>query len=84
MNINLQIERLILEGIDFSPRQRRQLQAVVESELSRLFTEKGIPPNWQKGGNIPQLPINLTATTPQNPNQIGQQIAQTIYEGINP
>ncbi|MFH7026535.1 MAG: hypothetical protein ACHBN1_14275 [Heteroscytonema crispum UTEX LB 1556] len=83
MNINLQIEKLILEGIELSPRQRRQLQAAVEVELSRLCTENGLPSSLQNGGTIPKLPANLNITNNSNPSQMGEQIAQSIYGEIS-
>ena len=83
MNINLQIEKLILEGVDLSPRQRRQLQAAVEAELSRLCTENGLPPSLQNSGTIPKMPANLNITNNSNPNQMGEQIAQSIYGGLS-
>jgi hypothetical protein len=82
MNINLQIEKLILEGIELSP-QRRQLQAAVETELSRLCTENGLPPSLQNGGTIPKMPANLNITNNSNPSLMGEQIAQSIYGGLS-
>lgn len=82
MNINLQIDRLILEGIDLSPSQRAHLQAAVEAELSHLMTVNGLPPHLQNGGTIPRLPTNINLTDNLNPGQMGQQIAQSIYRGI--
>ncbi|WP_413173208.1 hypothetical protein [Anabaena azotica] len=83
MNINLQIDRLILEGVDLSPRQRRQLQAAVETELSRLMTVNGVPARLQNGGNIPKLPASLNITNNSQPSLMGEQIAQSIYTGLN-
>ncbi len=42
VNVNLHIERLILDGIDVEPAQRPVLQAVVEAELGRLIAEGGV------------------------------------------
>jgi hypothetical protein len=83
MNINLQIEKLILEGVDLSPRQRRQLQAAVETELSRLCTENGIPHSLQNSSTIPKMPANLNITNNSNPSLMGEQIAQSIYGGLS-
>jgi hypothetical protein len=80
MNVNLQIDRLILEGIDLSPSQRRYLQTVVEAELSQLFTVNGVPDHWQTGGAIAGLPAGkLEVTNSATPAAMGQQIAQQIY-----
>lgn len=83
MNINIQIERLILEGVDVSPSQRVRLQAAIEAELSRLVTVNGLPSHLQAGGTIPKLPANLSLTNTTNPMQLGQEIAQAIYGGMN-
>ncbi|MEH2241034.1 MAG: hypothetical protein V7K30_33435 [Nostoc sp.] len=53
---NIDIERLILEGVAISPRQGRLLQAVVEAELARLLSAEGLPDNWQAGGIVPHVP----------------------------
>ncbi|MDY6898118.1 MAG: hypothetical protein SWZ49_08560 [Cyanobacteriota bacterium] len=47
MNIKLNIEQIILEGVDVPRSQRPRLQAAVSAELSRLLTEKGVPPHLQ-------------------------------------
>ncbi len=79
MNINIQIDRLILEGINLSPSQRARLQASVEAELSLLLTVNGLPPHLQNGGNIPRLPASINITNNMNPTQMGQEIAQAMF-----
>lgn len=83
MNINIQIERLILEGVSIPRSQHSQLQAAVEAELSRLFSENGLPPNLKNGGTIRQLPANINVTQTSDPTQMGQEIAQSIYGELN-
>lgn len=80
MNIDLQIDRLILEGIDLSTSQRTLMQANFESELSRLLAVYGIPQHLEHGGNIPRLLTSVNVTNNVNPRQMGQQIAQSIYK----
>ena len=82
MNINLQIDRLILEGIEISPSQRALLQVSVENELGRLLTTNGIPEHWQEGGNIPRLSTSISVKSNMNPRQMGQGIAQSIYQDM--
>ncbi len=76
MNINIDIEKLILEGMPISPSQARLLQAEVESELAKLLANKGIPDNLRSGGVVPGGAIQLKPGT--NSTQMGQQIAQEI------
>lgn len=82
MNINFQIERLILEGIELSPSQRALLQTTVESELSRLLAVNGIPQHLQGGIYIPKLPTSINVKNNMNPRQMGQGIAHSIYQNL--
>lgn len=79
MNINLHIDRLILEDIDLSPSQHLRLQASIEAELSHLLTINGLPPHWQNGNWVPRLSTRFKKAAITNPTQLGQQIAQSIY-----
>lgn len=83
MNINLQIDHLILEDFDLSPSQRIQLQGQIQTELIHLLTAGGLPPSLQNGGSIPKLSASLMLDENLHPVQMGQQIAQSIYQGIN-
>lgn len=78
MTIHLQIDRLILQDMNLSPQQRRQLQVAVEAELSRLLTERGLPASMQNGGEFSALPA-LSVTPSATPTQMGQHIAQEVY-----
>ncbi|MEH1926898.1 hypothetical protein [Nostoc sp.] len=85
MNINIDIEKLILEGISISPSQGRLLQAAVKDELARLLRTEGIPDNWTSGGVVPHVPSSAIQLKPgTNATQMGQQIAQGIYGGMKP
>lgn len=82
MNIDLQIEQIVLDGIDLGPSQRADLQGEVAAELSRLVAANGLPPHLQEGGIIPTLSTQVNLNEELNPNQMGQQIAQSIYQGM--
>lgn len=82
MNINLHIERLVLEGINIAPSQRHLLQASVEAELSRLLTARGLASSFEQGTAIPKLSTRAIQMTGNSPVQLGQQIAQSVYGGI--
>jgi hypothetical protein len=83
MNVNLHIERLILDGLPFEARQRAALQTQIEIELARLLTENGVAPNWQSGGAVPSLRADaIQITAESNAEQLGRQIAGSIYGSI--
>lgn len=83
MNINLHIERLILDGIPLGPGQHHMLRAAVEAELTRLLASGGVSDTLQSEGTL----YNVRATGMQlandwNPARLGAQIAGAVYGGI--
>jgi hypothetical protein len=82
MNITLHIERLILDGVNIAPDQRHLLQASLTVELTRLLTQSGLAANLIEGVSMPKLSANDVQLTGNNPAQLGQQIAQSVYGGI--
>src|SRR5512135_3594299 len=76
MNLQLRIERMILEGLDLPSYQRPALRSAVEAELTRLIVEQR---------DVNEAPVSqapLSWTTPLNPAQAGKQIAQRVYESL--
>ena len=85
MNVNLHIERLVLDGIDLSPQERSQLDVALRAELTRLIAAEGINPSLQQGGAYNRLAAGNVQFSPgQSPDVMGQHIAQSVYRGIAP
>lgn len=83
MNITLHIERLILDGVEIAPYQRAMLQVAIQSELTRLLSEGGLASDLTAGGAVPSVPAHAIQMTAKNdPVQLGQQIARSVYGGI--
>ncbi|MDI1292350.1 MAG: hypothetical protein PSV18_06355 [Methylobacter sp.] len=82
MNINLHIERLVLDGVNIAPGQRHLLQASVTMELTRLLMQNGLSPHLIEGLALSHLSASGLQMTGNNPTQMGQQIAQSVYRGI--
>ena len=84
MNVNLHIERLILDGITLSVRERVVLGTAVTDELTRLISEGGLPATLPTAGNMPTIPAaSFQLDHNYNPTLLGQQIAQAVYGGNN-
>lgn len=85
-NIQLRIDRLVLDGFNLNPRERQQLQASIEAELGRLLGAQGLHPGLEQGLAVPALaapPIQLAALhSGASTEQLGQQIAASVYGGI--
>lgn len=81
MNVDLHIERLVLDGLPLNQRQSVVLQHALERELSRLLDHRGI--DAPTGSAVPQLPIAaIQLSAGGQPAQWGRQIARTLYTGI--
>jgi hypothetical protein len=82
MNIEVHIERLILEGLNLEPRERR-LRAAVEAELARLLSTEGLRAELLAGGAMRSLAAPEIHVPPQiAAPQLGAHIAQAVHGSI--
>ena len=80
-NIQLHIERLILDGLPVSRTDGAVVQAAIETELTRLLTEGGLP--RISAGSVENISGGRIQLMPEtNPTQTGYQIAGALMEGI--
>lgn len=85
MNLNLQIERIVLDGFELNFGQRRQLQDAFEAELTRLLSGSPIfsVSVLVSGGAVGRLKANnLTLDAETDPARLGQRLARTIYQSL--
>jgi hypothetical protein len=81
-NIELEIEELVLRG--FAPEDCYSIGEAVQQELTRLLTERGVPPSLTQGGEIEHLDGESFAMTPgMKAEAIGSEIAHNIYGGLS-
>jgi len=83
MNINLHIDRLVLDDIPLVPGERPLLQAAVEAELTRLLANGGLSDALQSGGALYSVQAGrIQLTNNGSPARLGEQIAGAVYGGI--
>ena len=83
MNIQLHIERLVLEGLPVTRHQRTLVQAAVEQELGRLLGAGQLNSQIASGGAMPALQGGMIqAPNAASPARLGAQIAGAVYSGI--
>lgn len=81
MNIELQIEELVLHG--FARKDQGRIQRAIEQELTRLFTEQGVPASLSRSQKIQQLQGgSFNVRVGMGFEAIGSQVAQGIYGGM--
>lgn len=83
MNINLHIERLVLDGISVEPHQRAELKAAVEIELGHLLVLNGVGSGVQSNNSFRAISGGFVSIeNNQKPENLGQQIGVAVYEGV--
>jgi len=84
MNINLHIDRLIIDGIDIGPQQKKELLHALESSLKQQLLAQGAGTairshahrNSVNGGAI-------NVGTGADPVRLGRMIGKAICKGID-
>jgi hypothetical protein len=82
MKVQVNIERLVLDGIDLPAGQRPLMQAALEAELARLLSVGSLHQTLMSSGSLPDLRVKTLNYSGNNPAQLGQQIARSVYSGI--
>lgn len=83
MEIDVQIDRLVLEGVTLPPGGRDTLGKAVETELARLLAEGGLAETWQAGAAVPRLHGGMVSLA-GSPADLGVGIARAVYGGLGP
>ena len=79
--INLHIDHLILNG--FERIDRRRVSAAVQSELTRLISEQGLPTSLHQTQVIGSVNAGEFGTEKSTgAANMGTQVAQKIYRGM--
>lgn len=83
MNINLHIERLVLDDLPIDRHQGNQIRLSVEIELTRLFAEQHFASQLTSGFSVPAvMASNIHVDAKPDSAKLGVQIAQSVYGGI--
>jgi hypothetical protein len=81
-NIEVNIEELVLDS--FAGNDRKSIVESVERELTRLFTEQGVPPSLNWGREIECLDGGgFEVAQGSKPEAIGAKVAKAVYGGLN-
>ena len=80
-NIELHIDEIALHGL--SIHDRYAIADAVQNELTRLFTEQGLPPSITGEKNISTLKTGAFNFQPHAGDvAIGNNIASSVYKGF--
>jgi hypothetical protein len=86
MTINVHIDRITLEGVDWQPVQRVQFERAFAGELSRLLREATVnltglnaSPSIFTSQNLSGLTTDAALPANPTPRSMGVQVAQSVY-----
>ena len=83
MNIQLHIERLVLEGLPMSQHQSALVHAAVEQELRRLLRAGELNSQIPSGGAVPAIQGGtILGVKSASPMRLGAQIAGAVHSAI--
>jgi hypothetical protein len=83
VNINIHIERLILEGLPVTAAQAPQVAAAIQTELSRLLAAHGLSPELERGAAVPEVHAAAIRFALANaPERLGQSVAHAVCAGL--
>ena len=82
MNINLHIDRLVIDDLGIQASQRHILQTSIANKLAFLLQNHGISPELYQDTFVPRMSASDIRLMDSNATNLGQHIAQSVYGGI--
>ena len=84
MDVELNIERLLLDGLNLAPGERAVLVRALQAELARLITTHGIATQLAPDATLARVrPAAVVLATPIDALEAGTQIAAAAYSGLS-
>jgi len=83
MNVNLHIDRLVLDGFVLDSSGAALVQAAVRAELTRLFVQNEAGAASLASAAVPRLqaaPMRMSGV--ETPPRLGSAIAQSVYGAV--
>jgi hypothetical protein len=83
MTLRVHVDRLVLDGFDFSAADAAHFESALRAELAHRLRMGGLSEEWQGGGSVEALrpaPVSL----PEKPSaaQSGRAVARAIHGGL--
>jgi hypothetical protein len=82
MKIRVEIERLVLTGIDVGAREAAQIQAAVKRELTRMIAGEEMGREIAASTAVPKIIGPDLDLRKESPGRMGERIAGSVYGGM--
>jgi len=83
MSVSLHIDRLVLDGIELSGRERIDLKRAVRSEIARSVRDNGLSDELRGMGARPSLrTADIQLRTETSAGRLGVLLSRSVYRSI--
>lgn len=83
MNVNLHIERLVLDGLDLPPRERLRLERAFRSELAQLLgSGHGRASSWSSAREQSTRVQTVRLPSASDGTSVGRRVAHAVHDAI--
>ena len=82
MNVNLHIERLVLDGLPVGSHEGPLVEAAIAAELTRMFAEGSFGAGVPRGRATPLVCAEAIRMESGGAEGLGVQIGQAVFGGI--
>jgi len=83
MTLRVHIERLVLDGFDFSAPDAAHFELALQAELVHRLSASGLSEGWRTGGSVEALrPVQISLPEKPTATQSGRAVARAIHGGI--
>ena len=83
MNINLHIERIILDGWQLNAQERECLQQALIENLTAILRDGSLSPAMLRSARVHSLPANIINLSERNdPVGLGEHLAQGLSSAL--
>jgi hypothetical protein len=84
MTLRIHIDQIVLEGLDYSPREIAQLKRTLSRELTQSMSAGGVSQELLNGGAVDSVSApSVTLPQKPTPTQSGHAIARALHGGIS-
>jgi len=84
MTLRIHIDRLVLEGFDYSPREVAALESALGRELSHRLNANGASRELLGGESLDAIKVgNISLPQKPSPGESGRAIARAVLGGIS-
>ncbi len=81
-DIDIEVDRLILRGLNMTPERGERLRALVEAELQKKMAQEGLPESFISGEMIDRERESIELPDLDDDRRIASSVAERIAESL--